>query len=232
MPVDQGVEPAGAFVVLPPGVERPAGKVGVGGVRLGVALVALLSPLPSPISTPLRGIAGSVGATRCSSAAGGRGHSGGGGSDAGGTVEHAQSSSVQAGAALRSQGDLFMEFSSQGVGLPTGGRKFFGQGIPTGLRGLQPCGRSLGEDAPLLGVLALHSLQRGLQVRDLAALERAVDPPAAHSGQAQRQGYKHHLGAATKMVDQPSNRVHVRIAWLVTMRSIALITGSPTAIAV
>lgn len=109
MPVDQCTEPAGAVVVLPPGVECPARQVGVGGVRLGVAL---LSPLPSPISTPLRGIAGSVGATRCSSAAGGRGHSGGGGSDAGGTVEHAQSSSIKAGAALRGQGDLFIEFPS------------------------------------------------------------------------------------------------------------------------
>ena len=102
MPVDQGVEPTGALVVTGAGAQCPAGKVGVAGAA-GLGLGAVYR---------LRGIGGRLGATRCSSAAGGRGHSGGGRGDAGGTVEHAQSSSIKAGAALRGQGDLFMEFAS------------------------------------------------------------------------------------------------------------------------
>lgn len=97
MPADQRVESSGAVGVAVVGVVCPAGDVGVGGG----------SCRPSR----LRGIGGRLGGTGSSSAAGGRGHGGG---RLGGTVEQAQSSRIEARAAVRGQGKLFIDLLLQG----------------------------------------------------------------------------------------------------------------------
>ena len=182
MPADQRVESSGAVGVAAVGVVCPAGDVGVSGGRLG-------SCRPSR----LRGIGGRLGGTGSSSAAGGRGHGSGG---LGGTVEQAQSSRVEARAAVRGQGKLFIDLLLQGgicgdlrvqverelVGV-RGGRLQARQGVAVG-SGLAG------------GVLALQGGKLGIfDGERYSAGQQGADHEASYGDRPPGHGARHHCAA-------------------------------------
>ena len=122
VPIDQGVEPIPAGVVLAAGVVGPASDVGIGG----------------------------SGSIRCSKPAGGRGH-GWSAEATGGLVEQAYSASVEARAASRKAFDFTGVFLRLGLtGLCRVGETLLKK-IGTHLGVLNALQRSLGDQAQALG---------------------------------------------------------------------------------